>query len=467
MNKSKLAEIFFLLSPYERNQLQKFVHSPFHNQHAGVTALFGYLDDLPSPDPAILDRKIVFKSIFPRETFNDLKFRHTCSYLLRLIEDFLAWKELQEDGQNRDIYLLKAYRSRNMSKAFDSGWNAVAKSFRNSEIRDLNYHYCHYQLFSEKYNRTGARSIEVHPLLLQINDELDIYFIINKLKQACNMLSHQRMFNTTYSFPMLEEIIAHIHRQNLQQIPEVGIYFNAYMVLTDEGEEHFLRLKEQIARYYKTFRQEEMRDIYLLAINYCITRLNKGEMRYTREVFDIYKEGIENGVLFENGVLSPWTYKNIAAAGLKLNEIAWTENFITSGRDALPKPYRNSFFVYNTAKLDFARKDYRSVARALNNVEIEDLFTNIDAKVTLVKTYFEMAEYHLLDYLLDNLGQLLRRKKVMAYHRSNYSNFISFVKRLVNLKTYDPGKKKRLTQDIVASEILTEREWLMEKLEEI
>jgi hypothetical protein len=98
-------------------------------------------------------------------------------------------------------------------------------------------------------------------------------------------------------------------------------------------------------------------------------------------------------------------------------------------------------------------------------VEIEDLFTNIDAKVTLIKTYVEEEEYERLDYLLENLGQLLRRKKVMAYHQANYSNFISFVKKLVNLKTYDPGRRKKLVHDIEKAEILTEREWLLEKVE--
>lgn len=465
MNSSKLVTVFYALSAYERNQLQKWVHSPFHNQHEKVTALFDYLYLGSAKDTERLRKSVIFPVLFPGAVYNDQKMRHVCSYLQELIEDFLVWKELEQDSRQRDMYLLRAYRSRNIDKAFDTGWNAVSKAFRNAEVRDLNYHYSLYQLYVEKYNNTDARGIEIHSVLQELNDELDIYFIINKLKQACNMLSHQRMFKTSYQLTLLDEIVTYIEQHALDKIPEVGIYYSAYMVLSQEDEAHFTRLKEQIGQYHRTFRPEEMRDLYLLAINYCITRLNKGEAHYTREVFEIYRTGIDNRVLFENEMLSPFTFKNIAAVGLKLNEMAWTENFIETCYTAIPKPYRESFYIYNKAKLAFTRTDYRQVVKALHNLEIQDLFTHMDAKVLLAKTYFELERYEMLDYLLDNMGQLLRRKKMMAYHQKNYSNFISFIRRMINLREYDPVKRDKLAAEISTATILTEREWLLEKME--
>lgn len=462
MNKSKLSEIIYALSVPERNQLEKFIHSAYHNQHSGVIALFEYLRQTDPKDTAALEKPKVFAAVFGNETYNDLKLRHVSSYLQKVVEDFLVWNELEKNAGQKDIYLLESYRSRKINDAFEKEWNSTSKKMMQTAEFPLSYHYHKYKLYLEKYNNTRGRNLELQDVLQNINDELDAFYIINKLKHACNILSHQRIFKTTYQVPLIDEIIRHIEEKELFRIPDIDIYYNAYMILTLGEEKHYRRMKELILQNHHLLPEYEMRDVYLIAINFCIRQINNGNMPYTREVFELYKAGINNRLLFENGELSPWTFKNIVAAGLKLNETQWTHEFIETCYKYMPRQFQKTFYTYNKAKVSFANKDYRNVTRSLHNIEISDLFTNIDAKVLVIKAYYHLSEYELLDYLLDNLSQLLRRKKMLAYHRTNYSNFISFVRKLVNLKSYDATRQKKLVKEIEAAPILTEKEWLLE-----
>lgn len=458
MNNFKVTEILRSLNAYERNQFEKFIHSGFHNGHEKVRVLclflLRHLEDAHPPD-----RKKVFAAVFPRQPYDDARLRHVSSYLLATVEDFLVWKELDADRNQYNLYLVKALRRRGQESLFKSRWKEAEREEEQSGYGSPQGYFLHL----EKYNATDTRTMEVQPLLERVNRELDLYFVYHKLRQACNILSHQRMFNADYRLTFMPEVEAYILQHQLDNQGAIALHYHAYRVLSGGGEEYFTRLRTELLSG-APLPADELRDLYLLTINYCITRLNKGEARFTREVFDIYRKGIENEVLFEKGELSPWTYKNIVAAGLKLEEISWTEAFINRCRDMVPEPYREGFFIYNTAKLHFVRRDYKRVAQLLHNAEIEDLFTHIDARVTLAKTYYETGAYEMLDYMLDNFGQLLRRRKMLAYHKENYSNFISYIRRLVNLKTYDERRRKKLAEDIRSASILTEREWLLQKL---
>src|SRR5690606_39908692 len=122
MNNGKLSEVFYTLSVSERNQFEKFIHSPFHNRHEKVIALFNYLHQSGPKDTAVLDKKTIFPVLFPGEKYNDLKLRHVSSYLQKLLEDFLVWKELESDTERRNIYLLESLRNRKIDKVFENKW---------------------------------------------------------------------------------------------------------------------------------------------------------------------------------------------------------------------------------------------------------------------------------------------------------------------------------------------------------
>ncbi len=467
MLKSTLVQLFYSLSRKERNQLELFVHSPFHNQHQQVTALFHYLNALSTPSEKDLAKPAVFAHLFPGESYHDGKLRHVLSYLLKVMEDYITWQELQSRPVMPEFLLIDYYRNRNLEKSFHQHTAKVRKLQTTSPIRNQDYYLNNFHLNATLYHAVSERTPKEMDNLQQLTDNLDIFFIANKLQQAVSILTHQKLFQVAYQLPFLEETIQWIKRDQLTRIPIIAIYYNCYLLLTHKQDAtHFRELKKNITEFGQHLSRVEKRDVYFNAINFCINQINRNKDEYFREVFSLYQLALAEEVLLENNILSPWTYKNIGTTGIRLEELEWVADFIKAYHPLVDEEYREDMYRYMQARLLMAHQDYESVIDKLQYFQTRDTFTNLDAKVLLIKAYYELGEFDLLEYVLNNFKQLLSRKKVLTYHKKNYSNFQKILGKIMNLPVGESAAKAKVVKQIREATILTEKEWLMEQLGE-
>lgn len=209
----------------------------------------------------------------------------------------------------------------------------------------------------------------------------------------------------------------------------------------------------------------ELRQVFLFGINYCIRRVNTDDTSFMKEVFELYQMGLNQGIFIENGFLSRFTFKNIVAAALQLGEMAWTEAFITDYSPCLHVQFRDTYERFCRAKLCYERKEYAQVQSLLFNVVFDDVFLDLSARALLLKTYFETAEWRLLEGYVRTFEQFVRRKKSLGYHGPNYLNLIHFTQRLMQWhsgkKTLNQTELLLLRELIEAARPLTERAWLL------
>ena len=100
----------------------------------------------------------------------------------------------------------------------------------------------------------------------------------------------------------------------------------------------------------------------------------------------------------------------------------------------------------------------------LVTVDSADLLLTIDAKVLLLKMYYELQELDALDALLSSFKTFLNRKKVMGYHRDNYLKTIELTRKMLYLNRNDRQALQLLKKEVKENN-LTEKEWLLEQLE--
>lgn len=442
----------------ELRELRRFLQASFFNPRPEVIPLLDFLQGELKLG-RFPERIEIAKALFPNETVSDLQIRRLMSYLTKGIEKYLTWKEVMADKTSMDLHLLRAYRHRRLSKGFQSVASRIEKSLASQAVGDENFHFNQYLLHLEQYNFTANRSGKTPPDLNRILQELDHFYIANKLKQACNALSHQRLFKYEYEVALLDALLDHIRTTDLLQVPVIAVYYHSYMTLTSEDEKHFYALRGKIMEHIDLFDEENQRSIFMLAINYCIRQLNQGQNEYLREVFELYRQALEAGILLENAQLSHLTYKNIVSAALKLGEFSWTERFLSDYCSALPPAFRESSFAYNKAQFFFAKGAFQNALRLLLPVSSEDLFTQLDTRVLMIKCCFELGDSDAVEYQLDNFRQLLRRKKLMTYHHQHYSSFVDFSRALVL------GKNgAALRAEIAEAETLAEKDWLLKQL---
>ena len=215
-------------------------------------------------------------------------------------------------------------------------------------------------LFTMPQRRSGQMNFET------IANHLSISYLSSLLRLGCNMQSQQTMSGQKYDLKLLPEIMEMIQSGAYQHIPAITLYYHCYNAIEQLGqaqietsEQSFQQLKPLIAQHWTLFPPAEIRDIYLFAINYCIKRLNAGDQKFIREAFELFRSGLENETLLDEGVLSSFTYKNITRLGMALLETEWVEHFLENYKKYLHPRERENTWRYNLAFFYFQQQNYQ------------------------------------------------------------------------------------------------------------
>lgn len=465
MNNSRLIKLLNVLTKKERRDIRKFIHTPFYNQKVAVCQLFDYLCDCLFTYQVVPTKQQIFKHIYPKQTYDDHRVRVMMSFLFKGIERFLVQAAFEEDEIKTKIKLAEVYRQRQLPEHFQRTIKAVRTLQETRTLRNADYYNDHFQIQLEEYQFSSTAKRTGEHNLQEISDNMDIAFLTLKLRQTCFSISHQTVYKKEYRFGLLPEIIAYIEQQNLLEIPAIAVYYHCYHALTQpENLQHYERLKTALFRYAHHFPSAEVRDLFLLTINYCIKRMNAGQKRFEQEVLEWYQEGLQHEHLMTNGILSRFTYRNITTMGLIIRDYDWVEKFIHDYKNKLEKQYAESSFNFNLARLAYEQKNYTSALQLLQQSDYKDLLLNLGAKTIALKIYYELDEFDLLDSHLDAMRNFIRRKKIIGYHRENYLNLLRMTRKLLELPTLDKEKKAQLLRQIEQTNALAEKTWLLQQL---
>ena len=470
MKKSQLINILNTFSAKEIRETRKWLRSPAHNQRQDVVQLFDFFfEDNHLSNEDCLEKPFVFSWIYPKETYDDAKMRQVMFFLLKAIEDFLIYKELNKDEISTKNILSKVYRKRKLDKLFEKNVKQSEQLLEKSTIQNENYYRNEYQLHLEKYNYQ-SRVNRLSQNLQEVSDTLDIAFLAGKLRQYCLMLSHQSVYQKEYSIGLLKNILPLIQQEDYIKIPAIASYYFIYKTLTEkENESHFFLLKEQIKNNGHFFPLGEIRDIFLMTINYCIGRMNSGIESFIREAFELYHLGFKKRILIENNLVTRVTFHNVISIGLKLKEYHWVENFIEDYQYFLEEKHREGFVYYSLARLHYEKNDYHQAMKLLvQDVQYDDILIFLNSKILLSWMYYEEGELDALDSLTESMRTYIQRKKIMGYHKVNYKNYLKLLKKLIRIKPTKKEKEK-LSAEIIEANPLTpqERKWLLTQLSKV
>ncbi|MCC6724439.1 MAG: hypothetical protein IT258_08010 [Saprospiraceae bacterium] len=472
MHDSRLVEMLRTLSPAEIKELDKWLRSPFANQREEVVRLFGYLvDKLDSAKAAALKKEVVHKKLFPGEAFDEKRMAYTMSRLNLAAQSWLVFAEQQSGGEAAyRLQLAKALRKRGLEQQSERELRLAEAALQAQPHRNMDFHQLSHQLHLERYESSASRQRTAARSFQEWSDEESIVFAAKKLKQASTAHLHKAISEANLQIDFLEEVLAFVEQRQLMNLPAVGIYYLGYKAMTEEEPgAWFGQLREAMRRHFQQFPKAEMRDIYLLAVNYCIRQINtrqQGEEQvfFLRQVFDLYTEGLDNEVFIENGVLSRFTYKNIANAGLGLKAFDWVEAFLHQYKEKVEAPHRESAYLFNLASLYFRKPDYDRALELLTRAEFDDVLHNLDARRMLLRIYFDRGELDALESLLDSFTIFLRRRKDVGYLRQNYLNLIRFTKKLLQTPASERAAREKLRSEIMDCKALAEREWLLGRI---
>ncbi len=464
MTGNKVIQLLKSFSAYELNRLEKFLLSPYFNENDTLLSLFIYIKKKIKSQKEIPEEKIIWKSLFPKVPYKDTKFRHLCSDLNKLTEDFLKTEYQRTQKTESEIQLLKYFNQKNLQKHFSTHLKAIEKNLIQLSVNDSTFYRHRFLLESERgQNLERQRKFnEGIQCLTALDFYLDCYFIIEKLHNYCYSLNYKYIINKEVNVGLMYAIKEIKNDPKYLEVPLIAIYLDVANLLQNQSNElYYTNLKNTLLEKGHFLSKEELGGLYVYLQNFCAKKINSGESHYYSEMFGNFKNIIKNEI-FLGGKMNAALFNNVTVTGIGAGEYEYVETFIHKYVERLPKNIQENELTYNLARLYFAQKKYAKVIEQLRTAEYKDVFYAMSARWMMVKTYYELDEYNALESLLDSFRiYLLRKKEITSTHRRQYLNMVRFVQKIIRLMPGDKKAKENLRKKIQESKAIAEKSWLL------
>lgn len=471
MKNSKLSQRLRLLSPREFRQYGLLVHSPFYTQHPETIALFDLL--APHYPHFQLSEAILAQQMNPQSPPDAARMRVLRTYLLDLLDQYLIQSALQADKAQSAMYLARAWTGRGMLEEAETLLRTQLDVQRKLSAVNLE---AARQLFSlqselvdlqlQRQNRSPDLGLD---LLLE---SLDIVYLANRLKYLCTYVSLG--FHLTVDLPdhTIRQTLAASSQPSVAHKPMISIYRHLLqLLLRGTHEESYPQLATLLSIHGHLLNHEELVNIYGFLQNHLNQRYQGGQGIALRELFSLYQQMLELGLVFGKGAYSAHLFRNIAVVGARVGEADWTRQFIENHHLQLDPDQRDTLAHYCLGYLCFTEGMYPEALRHLQSVDFIDPSYRTGYQVLLLRIYFERGEEEAFHGLSQTFRRFLNRNRSIADpHRAASLNFLSISRKLMKYKM-SPQKSPKilaaLREELEGHAYLTDKTWLLAKLTEL
>lgn len=478
MPSKKLLSRLQLFSRQELSRFDQYLASPYFNENEDLKLLYRlvmpYLSSKGAKTTDNLSiKKLIWLKLYGRDcSYNDGQMRRLLSELTQHAHRFLALKKFEENPIQEQVSLLEALKE----DAQDSHFTSL---LRQTHSKELSVNFYSWEIYFQKHkiadiqHYRSERAGDINGIFNNLKNadyHLDCYYFIKKLKYYCDVLDHRSITDKPVEIHLPFQFLEWLPESVFFQETKIKIYFSVIqMFLNAEKTEYFYQVKEMLSEAGQEFVKEELNHLYIYLKNYCIdSKINKGNLSFFNELFDVFKNIITQNIILKDGVLHPQDYKNIISVSIQVREFAWTEAFIQNYTPKLPPEERENALTYNLAKVYFAQNQYEKVIEQLREVEYDNLTYALGGKLMLLKTYYELNEYLALDSLIDSFRVYLRRNQTISKEvRQQYLNVLRFIKKLSNIHSGDQVAIAKIEQQIQECKNLADKGWIVQKVESL
>lgn len=403
------------------------------------------------------------------ETYDDVKFRKTCSDALQVVERYLSSESYFSNQLMEASNRLKALSKKEFSPIYKSHFRRVKKLLERFPERGPEYYFYQYKVeqtaFEVRQNKLKRFTVTN---LDDIINNLDCFYVLEKLKYYCEVLSRRSFIKHEYQKRLIDEILVLIKEGHFENVPLIKIYYQViltYLHPTDNG--HYYLLKVLLRESAQLLPLDILQEVYTAAINYSNRKINQGHNDFIIESFETYIELIDRELIFDENHLSHWTFKNVIVLGLRLGKYDWAAWFIDNYGQYIREEFRESAVRFSRAQLYFYQGKHEKVLGELHSIEYEDVSYNLGVKSMQLATYYEMNEWEAFYSLAESFKVFIHRKKnlIPEARRKSYGNLIKYIKRLQKILPYEEVKLKKLLKQVTdSSEEISSVDWIKEQI---
>jgi len=473
-----------LLNSFSKSELAdlgSFVACDYHNTDVQIVYLLEGLIQEVIHKKAFDDAAqcVVYRATFPKKAIpkKSLNAQQKGSLLakmtilLRLVETFLMYEELKENGACKTELLYPQLLRRKQFSLFHRNMtkdDKVLKIKTNKDVRD----------YTQKFKIESEHLLYLHHKELlrtednmpELIESLDVGYLINKLKVyiSCVALA-QISAKKTYDMQPLEATAPLLNLSQYAKHPLIHIHRVALDLLQKDTPtlyEELIKLLDVNEQYISN---KDFNDLYKIAGNFCSKKIKQGNSEFYQHAFNLYRIMDDKNLLKENNFMPTGKLKNIITVSCKVGEFNWAKETIEKYRPNLEKAHANSVYHFNVGAVAFYQNDFKTALSHFIRVEKVNLAYDINCRIMLLKSHYELDheydERSIRTFLLSerfiqsHKGLIMRDKKA-------YKNFVRILINVYNTR-HGAGKMtpERVRRKLEKLEFVSDKKWLEEKIE--
>ena len=540
MYASPLLRTLQLLSQEELDALHLFVASPIFNDTRPdeTLELFEFLKKFyPNFDSPELHRDAAGKRFFPKASNPVGALQRTMAQLMRIVRNFVTFRyavlrDAEEPNGTDLLYevqqklsLMRFYserlqqpdlppvpkmqveelgrKSRKAENFFENLNNQARKELDNcvdfsefDEREFADYHQFRFMVEQEKAlfeehnsERDGDKN------LLAATEQLDTFYLMNKLDQMCRLVHYQRMWRLyEEDSPELSRFqvnrdttveIARVLRTNgfLQQ-PAVALYCILLDFLTQSDPVE----AEQLYEIFETLLLENPQALPVLRVQ-AMRVMVRGfwparyretkDHRFLEKIFSLQLTQLHQ--LKSSEQLPSTHFQNILFTALKLKQINWAEEFFLKYQGRITglndEEQKTLLLDIARAAILFAKNDFAAAAKTLPHYltygALDDIYLYAIAATLDTRIRYEMEDLDddYAERMLHATATRLRREDALPLHRrAERLRFFPLAKDLFKLKLLRSHDRRADLKPVLAkirqrldNETVVDWEWVEEK----
>ena len=245
--------------------------------------------------------------------------------------------------------------------------------------------------------------------------------------------------------------------------------------MNEETIQLFFQAKALYFQNKKKLRQEEAQSLLVILLNQAKKKIREGELTFKKEVFSLYKVGMEEEILIENGMINEVPFLNIVMFGAELKQFNWVENFLHNYTSSIAGDNKQEIATLGKAYFFFFKEDYHQTIDLLKFCKYKNILIENSAKLLSLRSYYELfcgnhSYYEFLLATLQAYTKFLNRDLSLQKEKLEASrNFTKILKIVLDTKygILKRKKKNKLVELIAGTKPLVAANWLKEKIEAI
>ncbi len=489
MLNSSLIKILRTLNPDELKRFKDFITSPYHNKKTGAVQLYEVMLKYESEfNDQMLDRKEVWKDMFPGKEFNYGIMKNLIYDLTRLAENFLIYEQINPDEFLKTGKLISSLSDRDLKELFSAKFKSIEKkslkeSFSDNLLREdyFYYQWRYYHLRGAFENRLmHSKGFD------KVIDLTSDYFLANFFIHAFKIFHNIQAIVVGQNFipgnnsilvfltkaheaGLIKEIIKSIKPISRNVSDVLSVYYKMFLcILQADSAERYYDFKKSIQDNQKIFSNGDLYSLYTSLLN-CLVFLESKKIEKYESRTDIYDLMIENNLFSpDNDAFWDQNFLSYISAASDLGKHDSIEKFIKKFISRIQKNTRGNMLLFANAHLYFGKGEFGKSLECISKTDSDLFQMKYFIRNLQIRNFYELNDYDSFVMALDSYNHFLNKNKTVSEGwKRAMKSFCNIINRMFKLKeNFDEYEFKKLKEEVY-SKSGNPKVWIARKITEL